>query len=360
MFKLQRRTWIILWIGLFLLMLGALAISVIRTVQIKTALEASGYLLGGGARMAEATSVYTGEGITNEQAQKRALGVMIAGDTITRPQSGLGLADIVVEMEAAMGITRYLAIFQSVYPEEIGSIRSARNDYIDLAAGFDAPLVHWGGEKKALDRLANSTTDEIDQFANGDLFYRKLEIPAPHNGFTSAELMEQGLERYNYQRTPRFDVWTFKTDAPESERPDGGSLKIVYGNLNFDVVYEYNSITNRYERYQGGEPHKDALTNQIIAPKNVLVVRADHFTYSAAGGYLQFDFVSGGDCSMFQNGEEISCTWDKGGNENNPLTIQDTSGRPLDFVVGKTWIEVVLPTAEVDWTPQENSDNINR
>jgi len=305
-----------------------------------------------------AESVYTGLGITKQQAKQRPIGVMISSDSITRPQSGIGQADIVVEMEAAPGITRLLAIFQSVLPDEIGSIRSARNDYIDIAAGFDAVLVHWGGEKRALDRLATSDTAEIDQFANGDLFYRKLSVPAPHNGFTTGEYMQEGLERYEYDSAPTFDAWEFAHDAPLADRPAGGELDITYGSSEFDITYTYDPETNTYVRVQGGLEHQDANTNKTVAPKNVLVVRAPHFVYSNQGGYLQFDIQSGGNCTLYHDGVEQDCKWLKGKDEDAPLRITDKLGEPMTFTAGQTWVQVVLPEASVKWTPEAASDTI--
>ncbi|MDP2587475.1 MAG: DUF3048 domain-containing protein [bacterium] len=300
----------------------------------------------------EAYSAYTGLPITKKQAKQRAIGAMIAGDVITRPQSGLEAADIVVEMEAATGITRLLAIFSSELPDEIGSIRSARNDFIDVSAGFDAVLVHWGGEKRALDRLAATDTAEIDQFANGDLFYRKIDVPAPHNGFTTGELMRDGLLRYDYDRAHDFKAWEFKEGLEPDDRPAGGTLELTYGSADFDIEYTYDPVTNTYARAQGGTPHRDNTTQQVISPSNVLVVRANHFVYSPNGGYLEIDITNGGPCTLYNNGAEQDCRWKKGSNEQTPLTITDTAGKGLPFVAGKTWIQVMLPGAPVKWTAE--------
>lgn len=297
----------------------------------------------------EAYSSYTGLGVTTEQARQRPIAVMISGDDVTRPQSGLGLADVVVEMEAAPGITRMLALFQSVLPREIGSIRSVRNDYIDLAEGFDAPIVHWGGERLALDRLAaNPQVDDIDQFVNGDLFFRKPGIPGPHDGFTTGDLMLEALQRYEYERAPAFSAWIFKEDAPRGKRPTAGTLTIPYGNTLFDVEYEYDAERNGYLRSQGGAPHDEALNARQIAPKNVLVVEVPHFVYETHGAYQVFDFSAGGDCTLYQDGREVPCQWKKG-DETAPLVATDVDGHVLPIVVGQTWIEVVQPGTGVLW-----------
>ncbi|MFH0831019.1 MAG: DUF3048 domain-containing protein [Parcubacteria group bacterium] len=352
--KLDRRSYVLLWTGFFCIAGLALATGVARAMIVNGALAG---LSADRSSKATTTAVgysdYTGLPLYSKSALgSRALGVMIAGDPITRPQSGIGQADIVVEMEAAPGITRLLAIFQSVLPKEIGSIRSARNDYIDLAAGFDAVLVHWGGEKRALERLAASDTAEVDQFANGDLFYRKLNVPAPHNGFTSGDYLEEGLERYDYERAPKFDAWEFSQDAPLAERPAGGTLELTYGSGDFDVTYEYDQASNSYQRHQGGAPHTDANTGKMVQPKNVLVLRANYFVYSSAGAYLQFDIAKGGECSLYQNGQELDCKWQKGQDESDPIVLKEgKTGRKLPLVAGQTWIQVMLPTAAVTWTP---------
>jgi hypothetical protein len=348
MLKLDRRAYIILWIGIFIFLAGAQVVAVAYALQHSEKVETATPQ----EEKPEAFSVYTGEPITKKAAQKRALGAMIASDPITRPQSGLSEADVVVEMEAAPGITRLLAIFQSVFPEEIGSIRSARNDYIDLAEGFDSVLIHWGGEKKALDRLAVSDAAEIDQFANGDLFYRKPGIPSPHDGFTTAELMLEGLKRYDYARPPTFSAWRFMEDGPAAERPVRGTLSVSYGNPDFNVEYMYRPDSNTYLRRQGGALHRDGNTDDIVAPKNVVVMRANYFVYQQQGGYLQFDFSKGGDCALYQNGQEIDCTWEKG-DETDPLIFKDSLDNELAMVAGPTWIQVVLPTADVTWQPTQ-------
>ena len=60
-------------------------------------------------------------------------------------QTGLSKADIVYETEVEGGITRLLAVFQDITAaEKIGTIRSARYPYVDLAMGHNAIYVHCG------------------------------------------------------------------------------------------------------------------------------------------------------------------------------------------------------------------------
>lgn len=60
-------------------------------------------------------------------------------------QTGLNKADIIYETEVEGGITRLMAVFQDITTaEKIGTIRSARYPYVDLAMGHNAIFIHCG------------------------------------------------------------------------------------------------------------------------------------------------------------------------------------------------------------------------
>ncbi|MBU2068178.1 DUF3048 domain-containing protein, partial [Patescibacteria group bacterium] len=93
-------------------------------------------------------------GLSCQNYQQRPLAIVLANDPVTRPLFGLSQADLVIEMPVITNsITRLIAFFVCNQPEKIGSLRSARHDFIPLAQGLDAVLVHWGGSHFALDKL---------------------------------------------------------------------------------------------------------------------------------------------------------------------------------------------------------------
>ncbi len=96
-------------------------------------------------------------------ADVRPVAVMLASDPEARPLSGISQADMVFEMPVdPTGITRFMAVFQCEKPKEIGSIRSARNDFIPLAASLKTIYAHWGGEQGALEKLDNHIIDTLN------------------------------------------------------------------------------------------------------------------------------------------------------------------------------------------------------
>ena len=84
-----------------------------------------------------------------DKADNRPVAVMVNNISIAQKvQTGLTEADIVYETEVEGGITRLMAVFKDISKvEKIGTIRSARYPYIDLAMGHGAIYVHHGQDK---------------------------------------------------------------------------------------------------------------------------------------------------------------------------------------------------------------------
>ena len=128
--------------------------------------------------------------------ERRAIAVMMPSDPVVRPVSGFSRADMVWELPVLVSdVTRLMAIYQCEEPSEIGSVRSARHDYLFLAEGLDAILAHWGGSYHALNRVSAGEFQTINAIANPfNAFYRKSTIPRPHNGFTDYPRLREALE----------------------------------------------------------------------------------------------------------------------------------------------------------------------
>ena len=81
----------------------------------------------------------TGLPMEPEYEQNRPVAVMLNNLKKAQPQLGVSLADIIYEVPAEGGITRMLGVYQTLEGVgNLGSIRSARPYYIELALGHDA------------------------------------------------------------------------------------------------------------------------------------------------------------------------------------------------------------------------------
>src|SRR3989344_8529980 len=180
---------------IFIVVMVALVLSATGLVfGTRNNIEIGGELAG----MSLPESDLSGEKCQN--AKRRPVAVMLSSDPETRPLSGIGAADLVFEMPVTdSGVTRMMAVFQCDLPSEIGSIRSAREDFIPWVQGLGAVYAHWGGERTALDQLNGGIVDNIDAMKyEGIYYFRKNNARPPHNGFTSSELLAKANAKLGY------------------------------------------------------------------------------------------------------------------------------------------------------------------
>ena len=290
-------------------------------------------------------------GVRCENHKRRPLAVMIAEDSEARPLSGISSADLVIEMPVVTGsITRMMAVFVCSDAQEIGSVRSARHDFISLAQGYDAIYAHWGGSQTALENLSSGTIDNLDALPNYfETFYRKAGISAPHDGFTSIERITNASGKLGYRLTSNFEGYKFlgqdhtPSDDGVPSQTTGQVLEIGYRRP-YNVRYDYYPSLNSYFRWRGDTKEIDALTGGQVSAKNIVVMRAA--SRQIGGGYNDVDVLSGGSATVYRNGEKIEGRWVKN-KAQDVLRFYDDAGEEIRFVPGSIWIEIVEPTTEV-------------
>lgn len=294
-----------------------------------------------------------------EEADRRPIAVMLAADPITRPVSGFAAADMVWELPVLVSdVTRLMAVYQCGRPDDIGSVRSARHDYLFLAEGVDAILGHWGGSYHALNRIAAGEFDTINALTNPfGAYFRKNHLPAPYNGFTTYGNLWQALEKLGYRTTTEFNAYEFKDDEVLDKRPAGGKLSINWPGI-YRVHYEYNKETNRYERYWGGTRQLDGGGDkETVAPSVVAVMRAGNQYADGPGGYNDVDVEGEGALELYQDGGVVRGSWRKSElQKTDPVRFLDERGKPIKLTRGQVWVMVVEPQVDVVWEVAENTE----
>ncbi|MBW6440714.1 DUF3048 domain-containing protein [Patescibacteria group bacterium] len=286
-------------------------------------------------------------GIECDSAKARPFAIMHAGDLEAWPLSGIADADLVVEMPVVTnGITRYMSLYVCQEPAEIGSIRSARHDFIPLAMGFDAIFAHWGGSHYALEKLNNGIMDNVNAlYLDGSVFFRKPGLPKPHDGFTTVEKLREYSERQGYRLESNFAGYKFYDQENPTEK--NGKITIGYPSV-YKVAYHYDFTKNLYYRLKGDKIDKDKLTSEQISAKNVVIMFAA--SRQIEGQYNDMDIEGEGEAIVYQNGSEIRGKWSKDKKDmKSKLFFFNQAGEEIKFVPGKIWIQVVQTNQEVSW-----------
>ena len=299
-------------------------------------------------------------GVQCDNYKQRPVAVMMAGDAVARPLSGLSEADIVVEMPVITGsVTRLMGVFVCNLPDEVGSIRSARHDYISLVRGWDAIYVHWGGSHFALNELKTGKrhtgedlgkVPDIDALNSSGAFFRKSTVPAPHNGFVSLSKVIELAKKREYNLETNLEGYKFQSqETIKAEKKDAkeGKLYVGFGGV-FATSWEYNKEDNIYTRYWANKKDSDAGNNNVeIKAKNIIVMRAS--SRQIEGQYNEVTIYGKGEGKIYHNGQEKDITWKKEGFKDTLRFYAEEDGQEILLVPGQTFIQVIEPGQNLKW-----------
>ena len=308
-------------------------------------------------------------GVACDNWNKRAIAFMQPADVAARPLAGLSQADMVFEMAAVYGdITRLMGVYQCNTPEEIGSLRSARHDFVAVASGLNAIYVHWG--RADIEEFKNALNSGIIDDMNcnddggksaGKYCFRKEAsgtMRGVDTGYAKFETILQGIKDFGYNTANKFVGYPHQEEISLDQRPTGGHLRVAFAKP-YAAEYDYDKATNSYLRSWGGVADSDRNNKEKIAPKNIVVVVADAAPLVAGEQYANiqigdpwYDTKDSGSATFYMNGKEIQGTWKKDKSKvDSKLFFYDTTGQEIKFVPGQIWVDQVDPGQAVRWTP---------
>lgn len=279
-------------------------------------------------------------------ANRRPIAVMLSSDAEARPLSGIGQADMVFEMPVTPnGITRYMAVYQCTVPKEIGSIRSAREDFIPLAQGVDAVLAHWGGEHQALAELNSHIIDNVDAMKyEGTTFYRKKGIQMPHNGFSTLQLISDRAEQLGYRASTSMPGYAHLTGTSGRNLGSLATIAAAGWLPGIDVKFSYDDASNSYLRLRGGQPEIDATTGTQVHASVVVIMKTTSSFFRDQ--YIHVTTVGRGEATIYQNGRSIQALWNKP-TATDMLTFTDVESKVIPLEPGPIWVIVDAPLPAV-------------
>jgi Protein of unknown function (DUF3048) N-terminal domain/Protein of unknown function (DUF3048) C-terminal domain len=286
---------------------------------------------------------YTGEEARNDsRSQRPAIAVKVENSDAARPQAGLDRADLVYEVEAEGGITRFMAIFQCQDVKRIGPVRSARLVDAALLQQFNQPLFAYaGGSPPTAARIDKLDIVDLNYNDAGDAYEQDLTREAPHQYFTSTRALYDAAGKQGGTSEPLF--------AYDDELENQGTRKATTVHLNFspaaDVVWSYDRKSGEYLRSHGTTPH--TLENGArVSAANIVVMQVKRVTtglVDVAGSPVpDWDVVGSGKAFVIRDGRAISGRWERG-SPGDVTTLVDRDGEEIALAPGRTWI-TLFPT----------------
>jgi len=277
----------------------------------------------------------------------RVVSVKIENSPAARPQTGLDKADVVYEVIAEGGITRFHALFQSQTPKVAGPVRSCRPPDLFVIQQYRSLLAHVGGPPLIRRILASDKTkyNDMDQFFNPASYYRVSTRAAPHNMYMDiAKLRGFATSKRGYPATETITGFEFAR-ASAVATPVVTQITCPVSPSN-KSQWKYNKTTGLYARSINGVPHKDAVTGKQLTARNVVVMWAKISPYPGIHkNVVQIGLTGSGRVSVFIGGQRIDGTWEAG--TDAAPTFKAADGKPIKLAPGNTWIQVMGTTQSI-------------
>lgn len=309
-------------------------------------------------------SPLTGLYIDTNQLNDRVIAVMIDNHSKARPQAGISQCDIVYEMPVEGNITRYMGIWESEKPSNIGPIRSARHYFIHRSLEYDALYVHVGGSPQADQAISNLGIPSVSAMNLGkEIFWRKNHKYAPHNMYSSYEALIKGANRRNYRTKGEYKSLLFLHNEKEINGSTVSYIEFPYNRKKYFSSYQYDENEKVFYRYVNGNLHLDENDDIQITAKNILVQFID--TQLIPGdkeGRLNIAMVGEGKGLYLSNGKYQEIIWKKS-SQKSLTRYYDKSGKEIKFNPGNFWIQVYpknrCEEIKIESLPTDNSSDIN-
>lgn len=296
----------------------------------------------------------TGLALPNENSEGlRPIAIMINNHRKAVPQIGLSAADLLYELPVEAGITRFLAVFTdaSAVPE-VGPVRSARHNYIDVAGGLDAILVHIGMSYIAREQFIKQKPAHIDLGVYSNAGWRdavwKAERGTEHSVKTNGTLLAKAI-----------DDSGFRTEIKDSQEPafvfrnldefvavDGqDALKVTIPYSTYTVAtFDYDTQTRLYSKGEFGKPQIDLATGQPLQFTNVFIILTR--IVSIDNSVLKDISLAKGNGFYISGGKSQAIAWQKG-STNDPFVFKDLDGNVLQVNCGKSYIGIAPTQTKV-------------
>ena len=292
-------------------------------------------------------SPLTGLPISKELSLARPVAVMINNIKASMPQIGISQADVIYECLAEGGITRLMALYLDYKSlPTVGSVRSARDYFLDLAQIHDAIFLHAGGSELAYSQIKTRHIDHLDGVRTtvSGVFWRDPErlktMSREHTMVTNGEKISYGIQKKNYRTTLRQGFqspFSFCLVPTEVNGKSATYIKIP-NSSSYTAEFYYDLSSNTYKKLQFGAPHVDGANGKQLAFTNLLILYTQQSKVDSYGR-IAVDLTGSGQGYYMYGGKAIPIQWQRNDRDGG-ITLLNVDGSPLSINRGKTYVSI--------------------
>jgi hypothetical protein len=288
----------------------------------------------------------TGEVIPAGTTLGPSLAAKVDNHIDARPQVGLEHTDLVFEELVEGGLTRYVAVWQSDVPAEIGPIRSIRPMDPDIISPLGGIVAYSGGQFRFVQAMkATNVYNAIHgQSDTADVMFRTNTKRAPHNVLVRApQLIAKHAEIVAPGQQFAFAEAAAGSTALREGTPTS-TITLRFGSSSAPS-WNVDPASGRYLRFQSGQADLDSAGTQLSAA-NVIVIRVP---IGNDGGVPKTELIGSGEAWVSSGGSTVHATWRKG-SQRALIRLVDDTGTVIRLAPGNSWIELVPLSGDVQFT----------
>ena len=208
-------------------------------------------------------------------------------------QEGLNKAYLVYEIPTEGNTSRLLALYKDIEEDlVIGTIRSARHNFIDFALESDAIYCCFGWSHYAEKDMKDGSIDYL-QGLFGYPFYRNNpeKLVTEHTAYTSMNKLKDAATKKGFKTTSEDSILlnysTCDIDlSTASNVKTAKSITIPYGESPQIASFKYDETLKMYVRYEDSNKCVDYSTKEDVTTKNIIVQKV---TYSKCSDNYYWD-----------------------------------------------------------------------
>ena len=261
----------------------------------------------------------------------------------SRPQSGIGDADLVYEYETEGGISRFSTLFFHQPAGAVGPVRSSRLATLALLRIYTPVLLYSGASQYVIRLLQSSGLQEYNEDTSGGALFRIGWRAPPHNLYTDGGQASGLLNRVHptpvtYQLWPRTAL-----DALPAGGTAGGHVTVPVSNEE-RPSFTWHPELGGYTRSEPTGALIDADTGKPVVASTLVVLQVpvrlgpEVEDVSGARG-LDVTVTGSGAAQVFTGGFQFSGTFNQPAS--GPPTLTTGSGAPAPIAPGLVWIMLV-------------------
>ena len=273
------------------------------------------------------------------------------------PMFGVGKVDLFFEMFVNDYATRGLAVFADIREVgSVGSLRSLRYNFVDLARSYDAVVVYASGSSQVLDYLAASGVDNLCAESEAADYHFRDQTRLNAGYAWEHTLFVKGEKTYDFAQSKGIRVTgkenadyglKFTEDGTPANGEDATHITILlqHDGIVKKNVMDYDAEKGAYLFQQFNRTMQDGAEGGNIYFENVIVMFC---TVENKSVYHVAELVGSGEGYFACGGKIIPIKWSHE-SQDAPIRFTLTDGTPLELGVGSSYIAIAPLTSSVDW-----------